>query len=72
MDEGIICLGLGHMLNLTKEERDEYRHIYHTRLAILESTDPPSSLDHNMASEEATEHIKELRRQRFKDMRDNL
>ena len=38
----------------------ERRHIYQTRLAILEVTDPPPQWAQHLAFEEAEKHIAEL------------
>lgn len=52
---------------MTPDEMNEHRHIYETRLAILEASNPPSALHHNMAVIEADNHIAELQRAQRQD-----
>ena len=45
----------------TTELKLEHRHIYLTRLGMMEAEDPPTSDQHNLAVDEADEHVRRLK-----------
>jgi hypothetical protein len=54
------------------EYRAERRHIYETRLAILEAGTVPTAEQHNMAVAEADDHIARIKEQERKDGMEGL